>query len=205
MRRPEPQVPKQSTKDYHRKSPSFGTSPHYTPPHLISGTLSSVIFSILLPSRSVMAPSQPSQNFRPAPQKPSHKPQGQEKSNARLPMEYSRQTQHQNELAHVGDQKSRFELAKAYYDEQMAAERKVQSERVKRKREQERADRKRRQTERIASIHEENQRPVVDLHVAANASTGPVTRSQVRRAAEVVNLTSDDGDGDEDSALNNNR
>lgn len=152
-----------------------------------------------------MAPAQPSQSSQQCPRNCPNKSAAPTKRNARLPVEYSRQTRHQQELALVDNRKSRLNLAKAYYNTQMAAERKAQDDRVKRKVEEERADHKRRKAERIASILEEKNRSMIDLTGAANESKGPLTRSQVKRAAEIVDLTSDDVNGDGETMPNNRR
>lgn len=127
------------------------------------------------------------------------------KRNARLPAEYSKQAQYQHDLALVDTQESRLDLAKAYYNTKMETERKAQVERVKRKVEEERADYRRRKAERMASMLGRNRHSTIDLTGAANESKGPLTRSQVKRAAEVVDLTTDDVNGHSQTLLNNPR
>ncbi len=103
------------------------------------------------------------------------------KTNADLLAEYPEQSQLQQELAIISDEECRLELAKAFYEAQIAVERKAQRERVKKMRAEEKAEQKRRRAE-IARL----------LRGAGNESTGPMTRSQVKKAAELV-----DDDGDE--------
>ncbi len=88
-----------------------------------------------------MAPSQHTQDLDQAPQSPKIPARLPKLRNPHLPELYAKQAQFQAELALIGDEASRLELAKAWYAARMAAERVEQNERVMRKLEEEKVAR----------------------------------------------------------------
>jgi hypothetical protein len=147
-----------------------------------------------------MAPPHAYQGFKHLSQDFSLEPQVPRKRKAHLPVEYPDQAQLQQELAIIGDRSSRLELAKAHYNAQIAAERKVQNERIKRKKEKDKAEQNRRLAQRAS--RELARRSTSSLRSVANESTEPRTRSQVQKAAELVDSESYDGDDDDDEYRN---
>jgi hypothetical protein len=114
-------------------------------------------------------------------------PQVPVRLNRHLPAEYPGQAQLQQELAIIGDEDSRLDLAKVYYSAKIAEERRVQHERVMKKLDEEKAARKKKQAEQARRLLDND-----------DDGAGSRTRSQAKKAAEVVDLTSDDGDDGDD-------
>jgi hypothetical protein len=148
-----------------------------------------------------MAPPHAYQGFKHLGQNSSLEPQVPRKRKAHLPVEYPDQAQLQQELAITGDRSTRLELAKAHYNAQIAAERKVQNDRIKRKKEKDKAEENGRLAQR-AVRGLARRRSTSSLRSAANESTEPRTRSQVQKAAELVDSESYDGDDDDDEYRN---